>query len=312
RFLSEVPALPIAALTLLLPLLLAMLHTRRRPKIAAAATGAVLLALGLLSIALFAWKGIFFPAAAPIAACVLSAALLATRQHAKDYTRAARISTVLSRFVSPTLLEELDSRGTEQKLPPPRRVELTVIFVDIAGFTPFTEESDPEVVSQLLAEVYPMAMEELFRHQGTLDSFKGDGVLAYFGAPKPVEDKELKALKAAIAIRDRFAILDAERIRRGGQPLGIRCGITTGFVSVGYFGGERKGTYGVIGRAVNLAARIQGAGESGQVLLDRLTAKRVEDKAQLREIEPLTLKGIAKPVEVWLAESKTQQQETGP
>lgn len=304
RSLSEASAFPVAAATLLLPLLLAMFHARQRPVLAAAAAVLVILGLPVISAQFFALKGVFIPVAAPLAACALSAGLLAMLAHAREYARATRTSEILSRFVSPALLDELQARGSQRSLPAPRRVELAVLFVDIAGFTPFTEEQEPEVVSELLAGFYPMAMEELSRHSGTLDAFQGDGVLAYFGAPQPLIDKELQSVRAAAAIRNRFAEMDTERVRRGGQPLGIRCGIATGFAAVGYFGGGRRATYGVVGRAVNLASRIQGQGGPGEILLDRLTAKRVEDRVRLSALEPLKLKGIAKPVELWRVESE--------
>lgn len=288
-----------SALVVLASMLVAVAWWRLRPIGAAIVTVAILLSLPLLSIALFAGARTFLPVVGPFVAASLTGAILTVVSLTRAQARAIRIADVLSRFVSPALLKELEEVASRENLPPARRAELSVLFIDVAGFTAFTEGQEPENLSAFLDRFYELAMEELFKHGGTLEKFMGDGLLAYFGAPNPLPDKERSAVAVAMAIRDRFAALDAERVARGGPPLAIRCGVATGWVAVGYFGGGNRGTYGVIGRSVNLAARIQGHADPGGILVDRATAARLEGVVATRALPPILLKGIAKPVEVF-------------
>lgn len=298
-FLRVAPGWVWSGAALLSSLLVAMAWWRLRPLGAALVTAGVLVALPVLSMALFAGARTFLPAAGPFAAAAATGAILTVVSLTREQARATRIAGVLSRFVSPALLKELEEVASRDRLPPARRAELSVLFIDVAGFTAFTEGQEPETLSAFLDRFYELAMEELFKQGGTLEKFMGDGLLAYFGAPNPLPEKERCAIAAAIAIRDRFAALDAERVASGGAPLAIRCGIATGWVAVGYFGGGNRGTYGVIGRSVNLAARIQGHAEPGGILVDRATAARLEGVVATRALEPIQLKGIGKPVEVF-------------
>ena len=209
------------------------------------------------------------------------------------------MAQALARFVSPSLLGQLDRAGWGRKLPPPRRQELTVLFVDIAGSTPFAEDNEPEVVAEFLAEFYEIAMTQLFARQGTLDAFAGDGMLAYFGTGDGGCPKETAAVETAIGIRAGFDELSRRRAQRGGDVLAIRCGITTGYVTIGTFGGDRFASYSVIGHHVNVAARIQAHAAPGKILTDKATAARLHDGFEKLALEPVALKGITKPVEVY-------------
>lgn len=310
-FLHVAPAWLWTALVVLASLVVAMAWWRLRPLLAAGVTLAVLLSLPLLSIALFAGARTFLPIAGPFVAASMTGAMLTVVSLTRTQARLLRIADVLSRFVSPALLKELEEVALRDNLPPARRAELSVLFIDVAGFTAFTEGQEPETLSAFLDRFYELAMEELFKHGGTLEKFMGDGLLAYFGAPNPLPDKERCAVAVAMAIRDRFAALDAERVARGGAPLAIRCGVATGWVAVGYFGGGNRGTYGVIGRSVNLAARIQGHADPGGILVDRATAARLEGAVPTRPLPPILLKGIAKPVEVFAVATSVPGAVTG-
>jgi adenylate cyclase len=240
----------------------------------------------------------FVPIPAPLLAVGVTAALLGSGSLLLEQRRARRVSGLLARFVSPALLEQSQSNAALR----PRREELTILFVDLEGFTDFTEVQEPEVVSDLLARFYEMAMEELFRAGGTLDEFKGDGVLAYFGE-LPDPGSAVSAVRAAMAIRGRFGEINGYLASKGRPHLGIRCGLASGWVSVGYFGGDRFASYGVVGRAVNLAARIQALAERDQILVDEPTAARLRSAFTLRALTPVTLKGVPREVALWSVET---------
>ena len=272
-----------------------------RPLFTAFFVGGCVVVLAILPPLLF-WNGVFFPMILPTITTILAVVPLAVMGHVSEFGRATRTSQILSRFVSPALLQELQSRAGRDALPGAKRQEVTILFVDIAGFTPFTQAANPELLSRFLDRFYEMAMRVLFDNQGTLDAFQGDGVLAYFGAPESVENKEDKAVRTAQQIRTAFETLAAEHTLEGAEPLGIRCGIATGTVAVGYLGGSRYATYGIVGHHVNLAARIQGHAEVGDVLVDSDTAERLGKHIKRTPLTSVALKGIAEPVTMWRIE----------
>ena len=286
-------------LTIVAPVALGLFFLSK--KLALTATGVIVVLLGLpvISAWLFHSKSFFLPCGGPLVAAILSAGVLSVRAHVHEHRRATQVSTLLSRFISPTLFSELNRTGTGTLLPSVKRQEVSVMFIDIAGFTAFTDTSEPEEISDFLEVFYQAMMEELSQHSGTLDKFLGDGVLAYFGAPDELPDKECKAASAALAIQKRFGQISAEFVQRGGPILNIRCGITTGYVTVGYLGGEKYAAYTVVGRPVNLASRLQTAAQPGQTLLDKHTAAKLEGVFDLTKLGEIQVKGVTKPVEVF-------------
>lgn len=196
--------------------------------------------------------------------------------------RMARTTDLLSRFVSPTLVRAMELPGAE--LERPYRAELSILFVDVAGFTRFVREGEPEEVSEVLSGFYALGLAALDHTGGSLNQFLGDGMLAYFGAPEPMDDAAGAAVLAAREVRERFEQLSQRRRERyGGAGLHLRCGIATGYVSVGYFGGKDRATYGVLGTAVNRAARIQQLAEPNAIVVDEATRQRLGERYRYRE-----------------------------
>lgn len=282
-------------LVILIPILFGILFRFCGPIASALTTAVVLGCLTILPLYFMHSLSIFFPTVTCIVASLLALGFLLTMSHVTEYRQALYWSSLLSRFVSPTLINELDSSSRFKV----RRKEVTVLFVDVAGFTPFTETSEPEEVSEFLNEFYSSAMEVLEIFEGTLDKFQGDGVLAYFGAPADDSDKEVHASLAAIELRSRFRKAETDRLRRGATGLSVRCGLATGYVAVGYFGGARFASYGIIGRSVNLASRLQGAADNYEILMDRSTAARLPGEFDVKRLPDIQLKGIVEPVETW-------------
>lgn len=295
-FLREVPRTYVWGLTLVIALFLGGLATLARPATVGIVALLFAVAMVVVPMGLFL-SGIYLATPIPLLANLLTAGFIAAIGHTREHRRASNTSRILSRFVSPALLNELEANGNREFLPEPQRQEITVLFADIASFTPFTEASDPEALSAFLDQFYEMSMDVLFAHQGTLDKFQGDGVLAYFGAPEPIAAKEEKAVRSALAICDRFYELRARH--EMASDLGIRCGIATGVSAVGYFGGLRYANYTIVGHYVNMAARLQGQARVGDILIDQGTAKKLPDGLSIEELESIRLKGIAEPVPVW-------------
>jgi adenylate cyclase len=282
-----------------LPLLLSGIYLFKKPVISVIVT-ALLIALPIVaSFRMFMNFGYYLPVGLPLLALIVTALLLALVEHFRQYKLTKNYSDILSRFVSPALMQELQKTVNLSALPGVRRVELSVMFIDIAGFTSLTQHSEPEEISTLLDDIYETTMQELVCHQGTLDKFIGDGLLAYFGAPKTIQEKEKQAARAALAIRARIEEANNVWNKKYGKKIQMRCGIATGYVTVGYFGGKKYATHTIIGKSVNLAARLEASAKVGQILVDSHTATRINNDFILEQLDPIRVKGITYPVNSW-------------
>jgi adenylate cyclase len=304
QFITPTPKGLVLALTLMLPMVLGLVYEFGRP-VLATAVGAVLVFVLVASCALLFYRhNLFVPIAGPVFAIVLAWGALSVTAHLQEHARSRGLATLLSRFVTPALLQEIQARGVGGHLPGVKRVELSILSIDVAGFTAFTDRAEPEEVSDFLASFYQMATEELVNHSATLDKFTGDGLLAYLGAPEPVDDKEHMAVATALAIQERFRQMSEDLVQQGKPQLRIRCGVASGRTTVGYFGGKKHAAYTVVGRAVNLSVRLQNHAEPGQILVDKQTAARLKGVLELQQLDAIQVKGIDRPIEVWLVPAR--------
>jgi len=200
----------------------------------------------------------------------------------------------LKRFFSPQLAELIVAGGAEDPLRSHRR-EITVVFLDLRGFTAFAETAEPEELMGLLAEYHGEMGRLILAHEGTLERFTGDGMMVFFNDPVPVPDPAARATRMAIAMRDRVAAL-AAGWRRRGYDLAVGIGIAQGYATLGAIGFEGRLDYGAIGTVTNLAARLCAEAAGGQVLVSQRVAAAVEGLAAVEAVGLLTLKGFARPV----------------
>jgi PAS domain S-box-containing protein len=182
------------------------------------------------------------------------------------------------------------------------RRKITALFADLVGFTDLSESLEPEELAEVLNEYLREMTAAVLAHGGTLDNFIGDGVMAVFGAPEPMEEREQAwaAVQAALEMRQRCQEL-AGRLRTRGIPadLAIRVGINTGHCTVGVFGSEVLRAYKAVGFPVNVAARLQTSAEPGSILCGFRTYALVEGRVEAAPREPLLVKGATRPVEAW-------------
>ena len=191
-----------------------------------------------------------------------------------------------------------------------RRV-VTVLFADLAGSTALGERLDPEDVRELQGELFELINTEVERFGGTSEKFAGDAVLAVFGIPQAHEDDPERAVRAALAVRDRFGSF-TERVQgRHGADVGLRIGVNTGEVVSGREAAAR-GELMVSGDAVNVAARLQQHADPGEVLVGQRTQAATSRTISYREHEPIRAKGKSVPVVAWVAVSATGGQEPAP
>ncbi len=200
----------------------------------------------------------------------------------------------LKRFLAPQLAELIVSSGNEEVLESHRR-ELTVVFCDLRGFTAFAETAEPEEVMGTLHEYYSAMGELVFRFEGTLERFAGDGMMVFFNDPVPLPDPAARAVQMAWAMRQRVDQL-AQGWRKHGHELGFGVGISQGYATVGKIGFEGRFDYGAIGTVSNLASRLCDEAGAGQILLTRRVYTAVEEIVEVEPVGDLHLKGFSKPV----------------
>jgi len=197
------------------------------------------------------------------------------------------------RFLSPQLADVIVSSGGDKLLESHRR-EITVVFCDLRGFTAFAETAEPEEV-MLVLRAYHEAMGELiFRHEGTLERFAGDGLMVFFNDPVPCPDPATRAVQMAVGMRKRVGELEVEWRKRGFR-LEFGVGIALGYATLGKIGFEGRFDYGAIGTVTNLAARLCDAARGGQILVSQRVYAAVEGRVEAEPMGELGLKGFLKP-----------------
>src|SRR5881409_1788809 len=200
----------------------------------------------------------------------------------------------LKRFFSPQLAELIVSGDAEDPLKSHRR-EITVVFLDLRGFTAFAETSEPEEVMGVLREYHVAMGRIILEHEGTLKRFTGDGMMIFFNDPVPVPDAPERAVRMAVAMRRRVDELLA-RWKKRGYDLDFGVGIAQGYATIGAIGFEGRLDYGAIGTVTNLAARLCGEARPGHLLVPQRMLGMVEDLVEAEAVGELGLKGFSKPV----------------
>jgi adenylate cyclase len=200
----------------------------------------------------------------------------------------------LKRFLPPQVADLIVSAGDECLLESHRR-EITVVFCDLRGFTAFAETSEPEEVMGILRQYHEALGELIFRHEGTLERFVGDGLVVLFNDPLPCPDPSARALRMALDMRARIADL-SQTWRKHGHQLGFGVGIAQGYATLGRIGFEGRFDYTAVGPVSNLASRLCDEARDGEILVSQRTFAAVEDLVEAEPAGELTLKGFVRPV----------------
>jgi len=200
----------------------------------------------------------------------------------------------LKRFFSPQLAELIVSGDTEDPLKSHRR-EITVVFLDLRGFTAFAETSEPEEVMGVLREYHVAMGRTILEHEGTLERFTGDGMMIFFNDPVPVPDAPERAVRMAAAMREQVDEL-LVKWRKRGYELDFGVGIAQGYATIGAIGFEGRRDYAAIGSVTNLASRLCDEAKANQIVVSRRVYGMVEAFVDGRAIDDLILKGFNHPV----------------
>jgi len=209
--------------------------------------------------------------------------------------REERIKNNLERYLSPQVAQAVINEKEEVSLTTSKR-KIAMLFSDIRNFTTKCEELEPEQLVDYLNEYFTQMVEVIFSHQGTVNKFVGDMIVAMFGAPSSIADREYWAIAAAINMQKRIKNLPIEWIRDN-FITGI--GISSGDVIVGNIGSPQHMDYTAIGDEMNIASRLQGLAKGGQILVTRSVYEATQTNFQFREFGTLPVKGKKKLVEVF-------------
>jgi class 3 adenylate cyclase/HAMP domain-containing protein len=201
----------------------------------------------------------------------------------------------LERFLPPQVAQLIASSDGHDSLLDSHRREVTVVFCDLRGFTAFTEATEPEEAMNVLREYHAALGELIFRYEGTLDRYAGDGVMILFNAPIQFADHTRRAVKMAVEMRDSIGALSL-KWRNRGHSLGFGVGIALGYATLGQIGFEQRLEYAAIGSVTNLASRLCDEAKANQIVVSRRVFGMVEPWAEGRAIDDLTLKGFNHPV----------------
>jgi adenylate cyclase len=299
-FTRELPWWASPALALGFVALLALLAVRRGGLWLPVATAVVLIAgtAGGAFVALSA--GWFVTPATPLAAVAFALLGVVAENFWTERQRRHEVQAMFGSYVAPEVVELLVRDPSAIRLGGERR-EATVFFCDLAGFTDLSEQVPPEQLLELINGYLQETSDCLMAHGAYIDKYIGDAVMAVFGAPKALEDHALAACHGALAAQRMLAERNVHLTAKYGRTLGLRIGLNSGDMIMGNLGSERKRNYTVLGDAVNLASRLEGANKEfgTRILVSEATASRVGDRLAFRPLTALRVKGKKTAVPVF-------------
>jgi adenylate cyclase len=203
----------------------------------------------------------------------------------------------LKSFFSPQIAEHIINGGGEDLLKT-HRCEVVVAFLDMRGFTAFTDTSEPEEVMDVLSDFHRVMGRLILAHEGTLEHFAGDGIMIFFNDPIKLDNPTLSAIRMALEMQENFVPLRTAWSKRG-YELNLAIGIAQGYATLGAIGFEGRWDYACIGGVTNLAARLCSEAKGAQILTNKKTLARIDDDVHAETLGEISLKGIVHPVPVF-------------
>ncbi|MDR1873758.1 MAG: adenylate/guanylate cyclase domain-containing protein [Synergistaceae bacterium] len=299
NFLTDLPRWIGFAVFSIFTLSAAALFLRRKPRLGLVLLLVLLLAYGgatyLIARGGYVTRVIYAPAF-----CVLAYFASLAWHYAQTRADEARVRSTFGKYMAPNVLRKILDEGEDGLKLGGQRRTVTVLFVDIRGFTPLSESVPPEEIVQILNEYLNLVASCIHRHGGTLDKFIGDAAMAFWGAPYDVPDHTLAAVRAALAMREESAALERKLTLKYGRGVRFGIGVNTGDAIIGNIGASFRMDYTAIGDTVNTAARLESNAAPGQILISRAAADNLPDKSvELNFLGGLKVKGKAEEVPVY-------------
>lgn len=297
-------SLPQVALLTLGMSLLAAWATQKFSAVTGSAVSVATLLLFLIALwTLFVSKSIVIPLIVPSVGLFLAYTTGTTMRFMGEERQKRQIRRSFQNYLSANIMEEVLKNPDAMKMGGSRK-ELTVLFTDVRGFTTFCEKNQPETVVPILNELLDTCSEVIVRHDGTLDKYIGDAIMAFWGAPVTQPDHAVRAAKAAIEMREAMDRLRQDWEKRGIPHLHLGIGVNSGEMLVGNVGSSRLRNYTVIGDEVNLGARLEAETRKHDtdIIISESVASRLGDGFRTRFLDEVKVKGKEKPVRIYALE----------
>jgi len=298
--LRPAPAWWSAALVVLATLACALPMRRWRPLVSLLPVAAALAALAALDWALFMKANTWLPVGATAMAVIFTYLAFGSAAYLTESMRKAQIRRAFSLYVSPEVVDHVMAHPGRLKLGGERR-EVTMLFTDLAGFTTFTEELGADKVARILNVHFTRATAIVKRHQGTVNRFIGDAIMAMWGAPLDDPQQALHACRAAVEMQEDLEALRAEFRAEGLPEIRMRVGVHSCTAVIGNLGSSDRFDYTAVGDGVNLAARLEGVNKlyGTGILVSGETHARVGDAVPMRLVDRVIVKGKSEPVDIY-------------
>jgi len=217
---------------------------------------------------------------------------------AKSLKEKELIKGAFSKYISSEVMEQIINDPSKLSLHG-KRIKATILFTDIRGFTSMSEKLEPEQVVSIINDYLTIQTDKVIKHNGFLDKFVGDCVMAVYGIPVPKDDDTYRAVRTAIDIRESVKKLNSIRERMKQLTVGIGIGLNTGEVVCGNMGSPQKMDYTVIGDNVNLASRLEANAPANTIYVSESTYNETKDKFVYKELEPIFVKGKKEPIKIY-------------
>ncbi len=209
------------------------------------------------------------------------------------------IKNMFSRYLSEDLVKQLTDSPEMVKLGGDKKIA-TIFFADIRGYTSFSETKEPEYIVEVLNEYFSQAVEIIIKYRGYIDKFIGDAIMAAWGVPINSEKEDaIAGVNCAVELQNLIKSKNRSFFTGEASHLGVGIGMHTGPLIAGNLGSERRMDYSVIGDTVNIAARLEGVAQRGDVIITESTRDLLGDNFKMKELEPVTVKGKVKPIHIF-------------
>lgn len=260
---------------------------------------AVLIVIFVVGSSYLYGKGIIVSIGYAVPLLIVSCIVVVGFHYVEELLERRRVTDIFGRYVAPEVVNQILKNGDEGlKLGGTRR-ELTVLFVDIRGFTPLSEKAEPEEIVEILNEYLDLAANCIFKFDGTLDKFIGDAAMAIFNAPLLLEDHPMRAVQAAWAMKEGSAALERKLIERFGFGVKFGLGIHTGPAVFGNIGSKSRMDYTAIGDTVNTTARLESNAKPGQIILSDAVYQVVKDRIKASSLGEIKVKGKEQGITIY-------------
>lgn len=243
---------------------------------------------------------IIYAFATPAIQIIISFSIITVYRVLTEEKKSKYIKSTFSKFVSKSVVNELLSDPDNLQLGGEDRI-ITVYFSDIRGFTSISEALSPQELVNFLNEYLSSMTEIILKYDGTLDKYMGDAIMAFWGAPLPMEDHALRAVKCSLEMMAELHRMQQEWIKEGKPPINIGIGLNTGNATVGNMGSANRMDYTCMGDTVNLGSRLEGINKvyETNIIMSEYTYAQVKDYVIARELDLIQVKGKTQPVYIY-------------